>query len=483
MSASFEPPESQPVPKSGGVLSVLVGRGSLYTIATAAPIAVSLAVTPVLTRVLGAHEYGIVGIAITLLQLGSMLLAFGLPLAITRSAIVEAAGAPGASALVLVGAGVAIVAGAAIAASTLFWVPSIFEAAGGVTGLMPPVISAIGLAMVSLAQALLRALERAGAFVIAAAAASLAPPVLGLAMLGIFGPHALVYLWALASGHLVIGAATVLVVTASVRPRWSDVRLRAAFRTALPTIPHQLASPLLMTGLVGAATVLYGAAAAGQVQLALLLGTAPMFVLSSLNHAWSPLIMRTPDDQRVRVSRDSAVLVAALTLVMSAGFVALIGPMSRLIAGPVLATPDFVSAASTAAIGASFMVVYLANIQLVFRHGRTGLLGITSPTSTIISISVAAALGSTFGGDLRFIVGGVTLNWVLMSLVSLWLRSRTDEPPVQLGPAIPYLAGSVALTATWAFVPVPAWVGWVLLAMTLLLVGAVQLGAVRRRRR
>lgn len=465
--------------RQGGVHRAIIGRGSLYTVATIAPVLVSVAVTPVLTRTLGAQEYGLVALAITFYQLVSMLIALGLPLAITRNAIVDAAGPRGASALVVIGACGALGFGTIIAVLTPFWAPMLVGGASA-NALVPPAISAVGIALVVLAQALLRALDRAVEFVTFAAMASIIPAVLGVAAIWALSPDAEVYLWALAVGHLVIGLTAVVRVTSSVRPRWAGLNLRFAFRMALPTLPHQLSSPFLAAGLVGVATYLHGVATGGQVQLALLLGTAPMIVLSAVNNSWSPLVMRAGTEQRPQVSRDAAALVATLTLVMSAGFVALIGPMSMLLAGPQLATQNLVYAASTAAVGATFMVVYLANIQLVFLVGKTGMLGITSPIAAVASVVAAAVFGLAVDGDLRVFTAGASLNWLLMSLISFWLRRRTGEPRVQFGPALPYLAAGATLTVIWALVPVPSWVGCVVLAIVVLATGFLQIRGMRR---
>ena len=85
--ASGEPPGSAGATASRGVL----GRGSIYTIGTAAPILANAAVVPFVTRLL-VREYGVVAIAIVVLQVAMMAGSFGMPSVITRQGIISLGG-------------------------------------------------------------------------------------------------------------------------------------------------------------------------------------------------------------------------------------------------------------------------------------------------------------------------------------------------------------------------------------------------------
>ncbi|CAA9213114.1 MAG: hypothetical protein AVDCRST_MAG57-187, partial [uncultured Blastococcus sp.] len=71
----------------------VLGRGSLYTVATAAPALAALAVLPLVTRLLSAVEYGVVAVVLVVVQVGLILLGLGLGAAVTRTAVIEAHGA------------------------------------------------------------------------------------------------------------------------------------------------------------------------------------------------------------------------------------------------------------------------------------------------------------------------------------------------------------------------------------------------------
>ena len=81
----------------------VLGRGSLYTLGTAAPILANAAVVPVVTRLLGKPAYGVVAIAIVIIQVAMMVGSFGMPSVITRQGILARSGVGGARALLVRG--------------------------------------------------------------------------------------------------------------------------------------------------------------------------------------------------------------------------------------------------------------------------------------------------------------------------------------------------------------------------------------------
>src|ERR1039458_7918603 len=99
MSESAAPAGSAGAAASKGVL----GRGSIYTIGTAAPILANAAVVPIVTRLLGRSAYGVVAIAIVVIQVAMMAGSLGMPSVITRQGILAGSGVAGARALLVRG--------------------------------------------------------------------------------------------------------------------------------------------------------------------------------------------------------------------------------------------------------------------------------------------------------------------------------------------------------------------------------------------
>src|SRR5450759_4207430 len=81
----------------------VLGRGSIYTLGTAAPILANAAVVPVVTRLLGKPAYGVVAIAIVVIQVAMMTGSLGMPSVITRQGILARSGVAGARSLLVRG--------------------------------------------------------------------------------------------------------------------------------------------------------------------------------------------------------------------------------------------------------------------------------------------------------------------------------------------------------------------------------------------
>jgi O-antigen/teichoic acid export membrane protein len=79
----------------------LMGRGSLYTLATAAPLLSGIVLLPITTRILSVEQYGVVALCLVVIQFGAILASLGLTVSITRHAILEKSGIAGARGLVL----------------------------------------------------------------------------------------------------------------------------------------------------------------------------------------------------------------------------------------------------------------------------------------------------------------------------------------------------------------------------------------------
>ena len=86
---------------------------------------------------------------------------------------------------------------------------------------------------------------------------------------------------------------------------------RRALRMGLPTVPHQVAIFLASGILVLVAGWLFGSAEAGRLQLAVLIGSAPGVLTSSLNNAWAPIVYRTPEHDRAEVLEHTGRDIAA----------------------------------------------------------------------------------------------------------------------------------------------------------------------------
>lgn len=401
---------------SGGAGRRLIGRGSIYTLGSAAPMLAGLLVTPFLTRAAGVEEYGLISVAITTMQWALVVLTLGLPLVITRHALTEETGPEGARGLVLAGTVLALGLALVVALAQHL----VVAATGGRAPLAVSLaLLAGGLgAGIAITQAWAVALERAWTYVALAAGPTLLAPAAGLlAVAASAEPSADRYFAAVAAVAAATLATGLVVVLGSGRTvvRWSD--LVASVRTSLPLVPHQFVTASANgVGILVAAAVL-GRGDGGRAQVGLYLGTVALTLTSAVAYAWLPVLARSPEQRRGLELAETSRLVTTLAA-LAAGGVALLSPWLLQVLVPAsFDVGDMVPMVAAACLAAPLAAVYLAHYQLVVLSGRTALLAVLSP--------VAMVLGAIISWTATEIVGlaGVGLG-VASTYAVLWLLVR-----------------------------------------------------------
>ncbi len=394
----------------------VLGRGSIYTIGTAAPILANVAVVPVVTRLLGKPGYGVVAVAIVVIQVAMMAGSFGMPSVITRQGILARSGVAGARALLVRGSLMTVGLVAAVILTSPLWDRLV----------QVPVRSAVLLALAASAffvvvensQALLRVLDRPGAFVSLSLTATLGGPLLGLALLSQDrSPER--YLIGLTSGYATAAAVGLLLCLRGGRPQGDHGDTRAALRLGLPVIPHLVALFLANGALVILAGQLFDIAAAGRIQLALLVGSSPAVVTSALNNSWAPVVYRAPEHERGAILAHTARDITTLVALISGG-VALLSPwLMRLVAGADFSPLELVPAVAIVAFGCVLSVAYLANVHLVFAAGRSLGLSLVTPLSLLVGLACAYLVGRQ---NLVLLAVGFPMTYAVLAVGTAWLR-------------------------------------------------------------
>jgi len=394
----------------------VLGRGSIYTLGTAAPILANAAVVPVVTRLLGKPAYGVVAIAVVVIQVTMMAGSFGMPSVITRHGILAKSGVAGARALLVRGSLMTAGLVTAVLLTAPLWDQLV----------QVPLRSAVLLALTASAffvvvensQALLRVLDRPGAFVSLSLTATLGGPLLGLALLA-QDPSPERYLIGLTAGYAA-AAMVGLVLCLRGGPRQRDHGdTRAALRIGLPVIPHLVALFLANGALVLLAGQLYDLAAAGRIQLALLVGSSPAVITSALNNSWAPIVYRAPEHERGAVLAHTARDVATLTALISGGLALLSPWLMRFVAGENYTPLELVPAVAIVAFGCVLSVAYLANVHLVFAAGRSIGLSLITPLSLVVGLACAFLAGRQ---NLVLLAVGFPATYLALAVGTAWLR-------------------------------------------------------------
>jgi O-antigen/teichoic acid export membrane protein len=396
----------------------VLGRGSIYTLGTAAPILANAAVVPVVTRLLGKPEYGVVAIAIVVIQVAMMAGSFGMPSVITRQGILAGSGVAGARALLVRGSLMTVGLVTAVILSAPLWDPLV----------QAPLRSAVLLALAASAfyvvvensQALLRVLDRPGAFVSLSLTATLGGPLLGLALLAQQrSPDR--YLSGLAAGYGAAAAAGLALSLHGGRRGRERGDTRAALRMGLPVIPHLVALFLANGALVVLAGHLYDIATAGRLYLALLVGSSPAVITSALNNSWAPIVYRADQRDRAAVLAHTAHDIATLAALISGG-VALLSPwLMRFVAGSSFAPLELVPAVAIVAFGCVLSVAYLANVHLIFAAGRSLGLSLITPLSLLAGLTCAWLVGRQ---NPVLLAIGFPATYAALAVGTAWLRRR-----------------------------------------------------------
>lgn len=456
-------------------MTELLGRGSIYTLGKLAPAASALVVTPIVVRALGQTEYGRVGIAITVAQSVSVLVALGLPAAITRHALIESSGHRGATGLMWVGMALAILAAAPIAVTAPWWGALLFSPLGWFFAL--PVISSIGISWLALAQSLMRAQDRPVAFVCCGALMAIAPPVAGLAACAIYEPTGVTYVLALALTQTVVGCLAILAAHSASEIAMSVRDLRQAIRVGLPTVPHQMAMSAVGLAVVALATSSSGVAGGGRAQIAMLVGTVPLSILSAVNNAWAPFIYRASADTRAAVLAGSTLVLTRAMLLLAPIYAVLTPTIARIIVGDSLA--HVVARASlVTAVALAPMTLYLANIHLVFVSGETKLLAVSTPIALAAASAVVWVVQNIATLEHQLGLSATTLL-VPVFYTFMWgfgalLRRHAHQPNFDLRATVWLVLGVVAVFACVAMSPI---IGIPLLLLLGAILGAALLAA------
>ncbi len=395
----------------------LAGKGSVYTLATALQAGVALLVLPLVTRLLDPSEFGTVAVVTIALQLVGLAVTLGLPSAITLEHLTGGADGPERAGR-LVTATVVVAVGLAA-------VVSLAGLVAAVDGVDRPLwtVAAWGIvpvAVLAAVQAQLRAAGRPGRFVAATGLIALGGPLAGLAVVALGHDSAVGYLAGLVVAGL-MGAVAALALASPGRPGFGADLLRPALAVGLPLVPHAVALYALLAADRLVIEHVLGPGAAGRYQVAYLVGSAGVSLLTAVNNAWAPLVLGTGEEERwPLLAGTTADLERVVVAVVAA--TALLAPFALRIAAPTsYDTTTLVGV--VAVVGASALPVcwYLAAGHVLLARRRTVLLGWTTPLVAALSLAVLWVVLPDGG-----LVAAALVTVAAYGALALLVRRRAD---------------------------------------------------------
>jgi O-antigen/teichoic acid export membrane protein len=436
----------------------LLGRGSIYTLGTAAQLTGALVVQPALTRLLSESEYGVASIGVVITATFGLLLTLGLPGVVTREFFQGDEGEGNTGRLVTLSVGVGLLVGVVAFATGPVWAAPL----GGFTApYMLATATAVSYSVIITAQAVQRARNQPGRFVLVVMINVLGGQLAGIGALYLFGRTATAYLAGVAVGS-VAGAVLSLIWA---RPAFDGLRDRATLRRwfaiALPTVPHIGAVYLMTTGDRYIVQALDGAEATAAYHVAYLVGALGITLVAAANNAWAPLIYGAPEDRRWQVLATTTADMLRMAAIAAAGL-AMTAPLALwIVADPnkydIEALTPVVAVTALAAVP---NVLYLASVHVLFWTGRTVALIWITPTAVAISLAAKAFVLPTFG-----FVGAAVVTVASYALLAVLVaRQRRKLAAVPWGRRLPEIAGAAALCVAGALIP-PGWIGYTVRAV------------------
>ena len=359
----------------------LLRNGSIYTFASVASAATALLVTPLLTRRLGLAEYDRVAVAIVVLNIAINILSLGLPVAIIRMVHAETGGRIKARniavmgfALVLTAAGLAALV-AAIAGQREEIAFALL--AGGAGGAAAMVL------------AFYVATENPRPYVLVSFGLGLGGPAGGLVCVLTLGPQAIHYMTGLAVVYVAIAVSGVLFLPRHAPLKLSGGQLSRALAVGLPMVPHQFAVGSVAGAAVLVEAILLPEGAAAGTQLALLIASAPLTIISALSSALTPIILSASLETRgARLTETSNVIATLAALgggalaMLAPWFVEFLAPADKFDVAAIVPT------VAIASVAPALAVAFTSHLQIVIASGKTLALAYLSPIALAFGIGI-----------------------------------------------------------------------------------------------
>jgi O-antigen/teichoic acid export membrane protein len=391
--------------------------------------------TPILTRILDVKSYGEITFITSFAAILGILFSLGLPIVISRSYVLEEESRPSITRWFK-----------QITISYLLLSAVLIAFAGNSLNLFILAV-AFPFAAMQLILPLARAQDKAYRFAFISVTGTLLPSI-GIVLNNAFSSP-ISNPGALGSGAIVGALISFALVSTKNDStlRLSKYSLSNSIKIGYSILPHMFA----MVALLNIDKVIFGnqldKTFSGYLQVIMLVGTAPILILSALNHAWLNQILLQLKSNSIKAFADlnQTIIKLFILILILVGIINVLSTQIINVLNPNLLVNSEVQKTIILTSIVSFIyVVYLANTHLLTWQKKFWVLGITTPASVVLqSIIIYSSLNSL--GYLSAAIGfgsALTLQVLLLEIS----RSKTETKS-----AINrwYLTGSISLF--WLF--------------------------------
>ncbi len=391
--AATEEPEESGV---GATVGTMFRRDSLYMVASSLQLLSGVVVTPLMTRVLGLHQYGIFAADLALLYVLYYTANLGLNIGIQRLFSQPDGERKSRN---LLAASLVLVFGitALIYLAGPWWSPQLGFGHFPLSTQLTVVWSGL-FAMTWICLAILRCNERLLVFSIVCLLQAVVGIGIGTLVAYLHMHLATDVLWC----ALIVQAAAVALALATITPRWQglwDLRtVRDTLKFSIPIVPLQISTFVLSASDRFIVLRDLGPGATGRYQVAYTLGAVGVSMLTFLNLAWLPRIFAIADrDMRAAVLAQSRDGLYLLLVPVTIG-IALGGPLVLRIWAPAsfrtesLIPVVVLVVASTVPVCTSFV-----HSRLILSEGRSALVALVTVAAALINVALNLALVPRLG--------------------------------------------------------------------------------------
>jgi O-antigen/teichoic acid export membrane protein len=461
-------------PAAADALRRMFTRDFLYLAVSALQVILTALATPIMTRRLGANEYGQFALALTVSQILGPIFSFGLPFA-AQKMFAEDDGDRRARGVLAISSVLAILAWVVAAVTAPQWGPAV-----GLYQVLDARLAAFWGALFALtwtSLAMLRSRERLGLAIFVAALQSLGAQGVGVALLYLRAPTLTNYLVGVIIGQGAAGFVGLL----ALRPRWSALaairRFRQAFAFGLPMIPQQLSGFILFAGDRIVVRHDLGSAATGRYSVAYNVGALGVTLLVFVNQAWMPRIYAVSDRAlRSRLLASSRDMMNLVLIPVVLGLAAGAPVVLRLWAPPSFHPAKLTLVVAIVAIYAFPYGQFTCNLRALMSEGKTGRAALTTLIAAVVNIGLNIAIVPYIG-----ITGSAIAT--VVSYILLARLTRQVRVGLQV-PGVSFLLGTIitcTCAATLAMAAVPESHMWLDVRLAVCVVAAFALVFMMRR--
>jgi len=453
-------------PPASSALRAMFTRDFVYLGVSALQVVLTALITPILTRRLGAGQFGQVSLAMTVAQLLGVTFNLGFPFA-AQKVFAGKDGDHRSRGVLAISAILAVAASLVAVLAAPAWGPAV-----GLNQVLDARLAALWAACFALtltALAMLRSRDKLRMATFVAAVQSVGAQAAGVLLLYWWAPNVTSYLWG-----LVIGQGTAaLVGLLALRPAWSVLTAirpyAGVFLFGLPMVPQQLSGYILGLGDRVVIAHVLGSAAVGRYSVAYNVGSLGFILLVFVGWAWMPRIYAVEGQvARSRLLANSRDLMNLLLIPVVCGLAAGAPVVLAVWVPPSFHPAELTPIVAIVAICTFPFAQFQANLRALMSAGRTGQAAVATLVAAAVNIGLNVVMVPFFG-----ITGSA-----IATVLSYALCARLTRPPVSSGLQVPgasvqlraLIGGAIAVTLAIGVLPASP----VLLAIRLL-IGAVAL--------